>query len=362
MTITQEAPGETEAPPRAEVAVRVQPGGIPAKLAYARELANSGLLPSAYRRQPANVLYAVEYGEMLGLAPMAAITGIHIIEGKPSASAGLISALVRRAGHKLRVRGDSQKATCQIVRSDDPDYTFEVTWTLRRNGDGHPSAEEAGLTGKQVWKQYPASMLKSRVITQCARDACEEALFGLHYTPEELGAEVDADGAILGEIVPDAGQGQRQADPWAVQPHQDQHDPAWVSEAIDRAARVTEADYAPLWAEATAGMKSGRCTVEEGTRIHEVITARMEDVRKDAGAQAEADGEPIEGVIVPDALEPEDPWAVKVEDITSAEDAKAAKADLQVSLKNGSVTYERGQQILAAIEARVASVEAAVAA
>ena len=34
-------------------------------------------------------------------------------------------------------------------------------------------------------------MLKSRAITQCARDACEEALFGLHYTPEELGAEVD---------------------------------------------------------------------------------------------------------------------------------------------------------------------------
>ena len=66
---------------------------------------------------------------MLGLAPMAAITGVHVIEGKPTASAGLISALVRRAGHKLRVSGDAKRATCQIVRADDPDYTFEVTFT-----------------------------------------------------------------------------------------------------------------------------------------------------------------------------------------------------------------------------------------
>ena len=43
-------------------------------------------------------------------------------------------------------------------------------------------------------------MLKSRAITQCARDACEEALFGLHYTPEELGAEVDEDGVVVGQV------------------------------------------------------------------------------------------------------------------------------------------------------------------
>ena len=44
-------------------------------------------------------------------------------------------------------------------------------------------------------------MLKARAITQCARDACEEALFGLHYTPEELGAEVDEDGVVVAEVV-----------------------------------------------------------------------------------------------------------------------------------------------------------------
>ena len=157
---------------------------------YAERLSGSLLLPKQYFKQPSNVLYAIEYGRMIGLAPMAAIVGVHVIEGKPSASAALISALVRRAGHKLRIRGDARSATAQIVRADDPDFTFEVTFTIE-------DAQRAELTKKAVWRNYPASMLKARAITQCARDACEEALMGMHYTPEELGAEVDEDGELL---------------------------------------------------------------------------------------------------------------------------------------------------------------------
>lgn len=162
------------------------------KIRYAQALADSGLLPAQYRKQPSNVLYAVEYGDMLGLSTMAAITGIHVIEGKPTASAGLIGALVRQAGHRLRVRFDraSMTATATINRSDDPDFTYESEWTLER-------ARKAELTGKKVWKQYPEAMLKARAITEVARDAAEEVLFGLHYTPEELGAEVDEAGEIV---------------------------------------------------------------------------------------------------------------------------------------------------------------------
>jgi hypothetical protein len=168
-----------------EIAIRA--ASLPEKIDYADRLCNAVLLPAQYRDKPANILWAIEYGETLGITPMAAITGVHVIEGKPSASAALISGLVRRAGHKLRVTGDAFSATAQIIRADDPDYTFSVTFTIE-------DARTAGLTGKAVWKNYPASMLKSRAITQVARDACEEILFGLHYTPEELGAETDANG------------------------------------------------------------------------------------------------------------------------------------------------------------------------
>jgi hypothetical protein len=163
------------------------PATLPEKMDYARALAESGMLPAQYRKQPANLLYALEYAGSLGLHPMAAITGVHVIEGKPSASSALISALVRRAGHKLRVTGNDQEAVAQIVRADDPDFKFEARWTMAR-------AEQAGLAKKQVWRNYPAAMLKARAITEVARDACEEALSGMHYTPEELGANVDAEG------------------------------------------------------------------------------------------------------------------------------------------------------------------------
>lgn len=165
----------------------VRMGNLTDKVTYAQHLASSALLPKQYQRQPANLLFAIEYAEMLQLPPMAAITGIHVIEGKPSASSALISALVRRAGHRLRVKGNDTEAVAQIIRADDPDWTFEVRWTLER-------AKQAGLTNKDVWKKYPAAMLKARAVSEVAREACEEALSGMHYTPEEMGAEVDEDG------------------------------------------------------------------------------------------------------------------------------------------------------------------------
>lgn len=170
-----------------ELAVRDTAAAIPAKIQYAKALAESGLLPASYRKQPANILYAVEYGEMLELPPMAAITGIHLIDGRPAISAGLISALVRRAGHRLRVIGDERQAQAQLVRSDDPNFTYKATWTIER-------ARQAGLLNKQNWRQYPAAMLKARAISEVARDACQEVLLGVSYTPEELGAQGITDG------------------------------------------------------------------------------------------------------------------------------------------------------------------------
>lgn len=173
------------------------------KVEYCRLLADSGLLPAQYRKQPANVLYAVEYGEMIGVPAMAAINGVHVIKGKPTASSSLISALVRRAGHKLRVGFDSarQMGWAEIIRADDPDFTYRSEWDLERAvtaelcviRDGKPYAvDKDGDT--LPWKKFFPSMTKARAITEVARDACEEVLFGLHYTPEELGAQVDEDG------------------------------------------------------------------------------------------------------------------------------------------------------------------------
>jgi hypothetical protein len=339
---------------------------LTAKIQYAKALADSGLLPEDYRRQPANILWAIDYGEMLGLAPMAAITGVHVIKGKPTASAGLISALVRRAGHKLRVKGDGKSATCQIVRADDPDFTFEVTWTLKRNNDGNPSAEEAGLTGKDTWRNYPAAMLKSRVITQCARDACEEALFGLHYTPEELGAEVDEDGIVIGRDpfrpVPSAegdayAAGYRAAEDTAQEIREAEvvssPEQEWLAAALTAAPNHASLDAcAVVWRKSADLVREGKLTKAEAGGLQDVLRKRMEELKAEA-EQAAATGEVVDAEIVDDgALDPDDPWAVAIEGLAVPEDAEKMLEDLIDQRGRGNVDPERAARIERAIEAR----------
>src|SRR5690606_24504249 len=104
------------------------------RMNYAKALATADLLPPAYRNKPGNVLLAVEHGQALGIPPMTAIQGVHIIQGKPTLSADLMAALVRRAGHKLRITTGTEppRATATLVRSDDPEFTYESTWDMDR--------------------------------------------------------------------------------------------------------------------------------------------------------------------------------------------------------------------------------------
>lgn len=207
MTQTQQALARRAEQP---LDTSTRPGALGERIAYAKALAAANLLPKAYRDQPANVLLAMEYADALGLRPMAVIQNLHIIEGKPSASADLIGALVRRAGHRLRVHLEKPGTTdavaiAELVRSDDPEYVFTAMWTLGR-------AKQAGLLGKDNWLHHPEQMLKRRATSEVARDACPEVLSGLYehdetettpgwptydqiepLTADDVATEIDAD-------------------------------------------------------------------------------------------------------------------------------------------------------------------------
>lgn len=141
----------------------------------------AGILPAAYKGKPADMLVAVGFGQSMGLSPSESLYRINVIQGKPTMSAELISAQVRKAGHKLRIKKDekNQSVTVQIVRADDPEWPFEVTRDKKW-------AAEMGLSGKDNYKKQPMTMLTWRAITACAREACPEALFGVAYTPDEM--------------------------------------------------------------------------------------------------------------------------------------------------------------------------------
>jgi hypothetical protein len=263
---------------------------------------------------------------------MAAMTGVHVIEGKPTASAGLISGLVRKAGHRLRVWGDNKSATCEITRSDDLERPFSVTWTLKKEPGDNPSAEVAGLLGKNTWKNYPAAMLKSRAITQCARDACEEVLFGLHYTPEELGAEVDEDGAVVAEVV----------DEPALSAEQE-----WLAAALKAAPGHATLDACgAAWARVVEYVNDGKLTRAEGERLQDALRARITELKAAAELRA--------AEITPGELDADDPWAAKVEEITEGDYTAAREALEEATRMLGNDEIDAGHyaRIEAAIEAR----------
>lgn len=154
-------------------------GSWQGKLAYARELANAGMIPKTYQKNPANVLVAIEYGQALGVDPIVAMNQITVVNGGVSMEAKLMMALARKAGHIVRLEGDEHSATCTIVRADDPGHEAKVTWDERK-------AKQAGLWGKGHWAQNPQLMLRYRAAAENIRLTCPEVLAGISYTPEEV--------------------------------------------------------------------------------------------------------------------------------------------------------------------------------
>lgn len=265
-----------------ELSVYSQP--LDQQINYAKAMAVSNLLPVAYQNHPENVLVALEQGRALGIAPIQAMNQINVIKGKPALSADLIAALVRRAGHRLRVEGDDTYAQATIIRADDPDYIPKpIRWDMER-------AKRAGLLGNPSWQKYPAAMLRARAISEAARAWANDALYGFIYTPEEL------DNSWLPDSDPDTGEPVHNAPaPTPVQSQAPQPQPAAPDPALLNQAQIEgiQGGFADLGltavkvAESIRYYTKGRTsklyemTVEEGKALARHINERLQQAQEE---------------------------------------------------------------------------------
>jgi hypothetical protein len=164
-----------------EIVQYQQPTALTEQMDYARTVSTASMLPDSYRGKPADILLAVGLGQSMGLSPAESLYRIAVIKGKPTASAELIAANVRKAGHRLRVATDEQarSVTATVFRADDPDFAFEVTRDMAW-------AQSMGLATNDNYRKQALTMLQWRAITAVARLACPEALYGVAYTPDEM--------------------------------------------------------------------------------------------------------------------------------------------------------------------------------
>lgn len=174
----------------------VSPIGMPSPAEWAQlesmaaVLSRSGLVPAALRRKPDDIMLVLLTGRDLRLAPTTALSKIHVIEGKPTCSAELMSALVnRRPGMSLWPGSDNDAEKATAFGSRDG---REMQFTFRLE-----DAKRAGLAGKGTWAKWPQFMLWARAVSGLCRMAFADVLAGVSYTPEEMGAEVNEDGEVI---------------------------------------------------------------------------------------------------------------------------------------------------------------------
>ncbi len=99
-----------------------------------------------------------------------------------------------------------------------------------------------------------------------------------------------------------------------------------------------------------------KLTTVDAERIKDAIRVRAKELIEQAGAE-----EPVDGTIVPE-LDPADPWALRIEEIASADDAEAVASEVDDAVSSGELALEKETAVRAAIAAREAAVSQSAAA
>jgi hypothetical protein len=163
--------------------------GFNEMLAMAQKLLESGFLPKSIKTAAAAFAIIVK-GREVGIPEMQALAQIHVIEGKPTMAAELMLALAKtRAGVTATISEDTDEKC--VIRFERPNEKPHVeTFTFRE-------AEAMGYGRKDNWIKQRRVMLRARCISRGLRFYAPDAISGISYTPEELGATTDEEGSVI---------------------------------------------------------------------------------------------------------------------------------------------------------------------
>lgn len=158
----------------------------------------SELVPKGYHGKTADILVAMAYGAEIGLPPMASLSSIAVINGRPGLYGDGFLAVIQSTRAYAKHEEYYRLASGEIVKSlQQADYAKEETTAVARfwrTGVAEAfvgefsvgDAKRAKLWGKEgPWSTYPSRMLKFRARGFAARDAFAAELRGIK-TAEEL--------------------------------------------------------------------------------------------------------------------------------------------------------------------------------
>ena len=144
--------------------------------------------------EKAGVMMIMLSARELGIPPMQALNGgINIINGKAEISARMMSALIRKNGHEIKIKDISDNSCTLIGKRSDTGQTEEASFSV---GD----AQKAGLVKPGGgWVKCPKDMCFARALSRLARQLFSDVI-GIGYVEGEIRASDNE--IIIDEEIP----------------------------------------------------------------------------------------------------------------------------------------------------------------
>lgn len=140
----------------------------------AKAFAESGMF--ADTKSAAQAVVKIQAGQEIGIPPFAAMTGIHIIQGKPTIGAGLIASRVKGSG----------KYDYKVVKQDETVCSIDFYQGKEKIGNSTFTIEDARKAKTQNLEKFPKNMLFARAISNGVKWYCPDVFSGPVYVPEEM--------------------------------------------------------------------------------------------------------------------------------------------------------------------------------
>jgi len=168
-------------------------------------------------RDAAQAIVKIMAGRELGIAPIAAMTGIHIISGRPALGANLIATKIKASGKYDYFVKQNSATVCEIEFFQHGEPIGNSVFTI----------DDARKAGTKNLDKYPRNMLFARALSNGAKWYCPDAFAGIAaYVPEELGANVSDDGEPIVVTIEQPTQTAPEPQPQPPAPMQWTRDPA----------------------------------------------------------------------------------------------------------------------------------------
>ena len=140
----------------------------------AKAFAESGMF--ADTKSAAQAIVKIQAGQEIGIPPFAAMTGIHIIQGKPTIGAGLIASRVKGSG----------KYDYKVIEASEKVCSIDFYQGKEKIGNSTFTIEDAKKALTKNIDKFPKNMLFARAISNGVKWYCPDIFSGPVYVPEEM--------------------------------------------------------------------------------------------------------------------------------------------------------------------------------